>query len=1181
MNITQSAYQSIITLNRVVSLLGLILLIYAAVFSWQSWEEEKSEQIDSLQNIMALGEKAIDIYFVQLENGMLRLSRDITGTNDPIDLERAFDLIKQFNENHPELNNIDFILDEGQILFSTKTPLGRTQPSISSIPSFIQYSAEIQQSHPVSIGQPSLNAAGDEWIIPFRCMIQNRDGNPDYIISADLTVELLQNYWKHAPFIKTAALGLIRDDGFLVSRYPVPGKVEMEKVYGIPRAGSLINYLKQNDFPHKGHLEGAGSIEKTAYLFAFHRLEHFPLTLFITMPLPEIRSGWWNKVKIPFLLTTILMVGGFIIYRIAFKQERIQEMERWHATEALRNSEERFDQLARQNRSIIWEMDTQGLYTHVSHVSETVLGYRPDEIMGRLHFYDLLSEEDREAFKQVSFTVISRKKPFTNLESCVRTRDGRPVWFSSNGIPILNTDGTLLGYSGSSTDITDRKRAEDELIRAHTELEERVKDRTNELFAANTALTAEIAERKQAIIQADNMAAQAEKANAAKSEFLANMSHEIRTPMNGVIGMAGLLLDTDLNDEQRHCAEIILSSGESLLGLINDILDFSKIEARKLDIETLDFDLSALMDDFVGTLALQIHKKGLEFLCDADIDVPALLRGDPGRLRQILTNLAGNAIKFTHKGEIAIRIKLIENNEDNVLLRFAVYDTGIGIPENKRELIFANFTQADSSTTRQYGGTGLGLAISKQLAELMGGEVGVESEMGRGSTFWFTARLNKQPNGDPEKTILHPDLNGVRVLIVDDNATNREILTNRLAFWGMRTAEAPNGPAALEALVLARDDEKDPFRIAIIDMQMPGMNGEELGMMIKNDLRLAATLLVMLTPLGIKCDVHRLEKIGFAAYLNKPTRYVELKRVLIQALTERNVSEPQSIVTSQSIGDNLHFFSGSKARILLAEDNITNQQVALGILKKLGLRADAVANGVEVLMALETLPYDLILMDIHMPEMDGLEATRRIRNYEFEIRNEAETGDSPSSYAIPIIAMTANAMHGDREKCLAAGMNDYLSKPVSAQALVDRLKKWLPKDRVHHKMAIKPYHLENIKETESVELPVWDRPKLMDILLGDEDLAVIIQDSFLADIPQQIQKLHSFLKSGDVSGTERQAHTIKGAAANVGGERLKAVAFEMEKSARNMDLTAAGIFMKDLETEFERLKAAMQIIDRP
>jgi signal transduction histidine kinase/DNA-binding response OmpR family regulator len=762
------------------------------------------------------------------------------------------------------------------------------------------------------------------------------------------------------------------------------------------------------------------------------------------------------------------------------------------------------------------------------------------------------------------------------------------VWFSSNGIPILNTDGTLRGYSGSSTDITDRKRAEDELIRAHTELEERVKDRTNELFAANTALTAEIAERKQAIIQADSMAAQAEKANAAKSEFLANMSHEIRTPMNGVIGMAGLLLDTGLNDEQRHCAEIILSSGESLLGLINDILDFSKIEARKLDIETLDFDLSALMDDFAGTLALQIHKKGLEILCAADLDVPVLLRGDPGRLRQILTNLAGNAIKFTHKGEIAIRIKLIENNEDNVLLRFTVHDTGIGIPENKRELIFANFTQADSSTTRQYGGTGLGLAISKQLAELMGGEVGVESEMGRGSTFWFTVRLNKQPNGDQEKTILHPDLNGVRVLIVDDNAANREILTIRLAFWGMRTAEAPDGPAALETLVAARDDEKDPFRIAIIDMQMPGMNGEELGMMIKNDLRLAATHLVMLTPMGIKSDVHRLEKIGFAAYLNKPTRYVELKRVLIQTLTERNVSQPQSIVTCQSIGDDLYYFSGSKARILLAEDNITNQQVALAILKKLGLRADAVANGVEVLMALETLPYDLILMDIHMPEMDGLEATRRIRNYELEIRNEAETSDSPlsfpfrnSSFAIPIIAMTANAMHGDREKCLAAGMNDYLSKPVSAQALVDRLKKWLPKDRDHQKKAINLNQPEKIKEIESVELPVWDKPKLMDILLGDEDLAVIIQNSFLADIPQQIQKLNSFLKSGDVSNTERQAHTIKGAAANVGGERLKAVAFEMEKSARNMDLTAAAIFMKDLETEFERLKAAMQIIDMP
>jgi CheY-like chemotaxis protein len=543
--------------------------------------------------------------------------------------------------------------------------------------------------------------------------------------------------------------------------------------------------------------------------------------------------------------------------------------------------------------------------------------------------------------------------------------------------------------------------------------------------------------------------------------------------MNGVIGMTGLLLDTELDDEQRRYAEMVRISGESLLSLINDILDFSKIEANKLDLETLNFDLSSLLDDFAAMIAVRAHGKGLELLCAADLNVPTLLIGDPGRLRQILNNRTGNAVKFCHTGEVSIRVSLEDDSaesmeqeteeKETVLLRFSVRDTGIGISADKIDILFDKFSQVDASTTRKYGGSGLGLAISRQLAELMDGEAGVSSEKDKGSEFWFTARFGKQAGGAHSESIMPDVLSGVRVLIVDDNATNREILTTRMTSWGMRPMEAQNGQEALHALNLALD-ENDPFRIAVIDMQMPGMDGETLGRLIQTNDRLADTKMMMLTSIGMRGDAKRFQEIGFSAYSTKPIRHLELKAVLL-ALTEQDTTEPLPIVTRHSALGMQNLFAGRKARILLAEDNFTNRLVALGILKKLGLQADAVTNGVEALNALQTLPYDLVLMDVQMPEMDGFEATKIIRNYESGIRNQEreepneEVGDHSSftlhhshftlhtsSFILPIIAMTAHTMKGDRERCLEAGMNGYISKPISPQALAEMLEKWLPKE---------------------------------------------------------------------------------------------------------------------------------------
>jgi PAS domain S-box-containing protein len=785
---------------------------------------------------------------------------------------------------------------------------------------------------------------------------------------------------------------------------------------------------------------------------------------------------------------------------------------------------------------IIFFKDINGVYLGCNPLFAEFVGKSKDEIVGKTD-YDFFDKEIADFFRDNDKCMLELGKTRHN-EEWFTYPDGRKILVHTAKSPYLGQDGTLIGLLGISRDITERKLAEENLLIAN---------------------------------------AQADAANHAKSEFLANMSHEIRTPMNGIIGMTGLLLDTNLDDEQRYYAGIVRSSGESLLALINDILDFSKIEAKKLDFETLDFDVLNLLDDFCVTLAVRAHVKGLELLCAADLNIPSLLQGDPGRLRQILTNLAGNAIKFTHHGEIAVRVKLIENNQDDVLLRFAVQDTGIGITQENLGLIFSDFTQADASTTRQYGGTGLGLAISKQLSELMGGEVGVESEVGKGSEFWFTARLKKQPNGGQVETLPPPDLSNIRALIVDDNATNREILLTQLTSWGMLPDVAPDGPAALEALHKAHD-EGTPFRIAVIDMQMPGMNGETLGLAVKSDAHLSDTHLVMMTSMGIKTDFRRLKEIGFGAYLNKPARRKELKTALSRVLAKGSAAQSQSVEPHDSTHDVIGLFAGSKARILLAEDNIVNQQVALGILNKLGLRADVVANGAEVIKSMEILPYDLILMDVQMPVMNGLEATRLIREIEEKgVVLSADRHKSQSAKSsIPIIAMTAHAIQGHREQFLEAGMNDYISKPVSPQELADLLEKWLPKNKDEGECIQNRQNTKKSVEPNTTDPPVWDKHKMMERLLNDEDLAKTIQDGFLADIPKQIQALKAFLESGDVSGVELQAHTIKGASAYVGGERLRAVSFEMENAAKAQDLTAASSFMNELERQFDRLKEEMQ-----
>lgn len=813
--------------------------------------------------------------------------------------------------------------------------------------------------------------------------------------------------------------------------------------------------------------------------------------------------------------------------------------DRKNAEAKLQQTAERLTLATKSGGIGIWDLDAINNKLTWDEEVFRLFGANPGDSKNANELWRSRIHPDDVAQREIETQMALRGEKEYNSEFRIIWPDGSIHYLRALAIVQRDSKGEPIRMIGTDWDITEQELAKAKILETNRLLEE-------------------------SVIQANTLAEQAELANIAKSEFLANMSHEIRTPMNGVIGMTGLLLDTKLDEEQKRYTEIVRSSAESLLTLINAILDFSKIEAGKLDLEILDLDLLSLLDDFAGTMAIRAQVKGLEFICAADSNVPIMLKGDPGRLRQILTNLVENSIKFTNRGEVAVRVSLLSESDGRAELRFSIRDTGIGIPPDKIGLLFNKFTQVDASTTRKFGGTGLGLAISKQLVELMGGKIGVTSQEGIGSEFWFTVQMEIQPEGKFREDLALANLQGVRILVVDDNATIRELLNHRLTSWGMRPLEAIDGASALD-LMQSAYDAGDPFKIAILDMQMPGMDGATLGETIKQDRRISGTLLILLTSLSERGDAHRFEKIGFAGYLVKPLRYTDLFHFLSTALAGSTSQQGlQHIITRHSSNEIRKLSVGAGRRILLAEDNITNQYVTLAILKKLDLKCDAVADGAEALKALESIPYDLVLMDVQMPIMDGYETTRKIRNKHSRVLN----------HNIPIIAMTANALQGDKEKSLEAGMNDYISKPIVFSALSETLEHWLtdlPKGSPAS--PITPISTQAVKE----QLPVFDKITLRERLMGDDSLVRNVIQIFLKDIPNQIVSLKKYIFEGDVKSAERQVHTIKGAAANIGAEALRATAFELENLGKTSEgLKSMSTFIPNLEARFEQLKEVLK-----
>ncbi|MBI2073720.1 MAG: response regulator [Gemmatimonadetes bacterium] len=785
------------------------------------------------------------------------------------------------------------------------------------------------------------------------------------------------------------------------------------------------------------------------------------------------------------------------------------------AERALRHAEEQYRELVESASDLVWQVDRLGRWTFLNTASARTYGAEPKDLLG--HPFLERVDPDHLERDQAAFRSLLEGNELTDYETIHRDGGGHPKHLSFAARPVRDAKGAVVGARGTARDVTERAAARAALEQAR-----------------------EIAER----------AAQT------KSAFLANVSHEIRTPMNGVLGMVELMLDSELTPDQRRTAELARSSAEALLELINDILDFSKIEAARIELEDIGFDLPGLVDSTVRVLGVRASLRRLELVSDVRADVPRRVRGDPSRLRQVLTNLIGNAVKFTEQGEVVLAVSGLEHRDGTAMIQFSVRDTGIGIAPEHLGTIFQEFTQADASHTRKYGGTGLGLAISKRLVELMGGDIRVSSEVGRGSEFTFCLPLVVEAAAEPSAPA-PARLDGARVLVVDDHATSRRVVREVLTEVGSQVQEADQAAAALEAMHRAQQAGK-PYDLVIIDAYMPEQDGFELAQTIRNRPQLAATRLMMLTSAGHRGDAQRCRELGVAGYLVKPVAGTELVEAAAAVLG--GIGTEGGLVTRHTIEENRR-----RLRILLAEDNRVNQEVAAAMLRKRGHDVDIAENGRQAVDAVIGGTYDVVLMDIQMPELDGLEATREIRAL-------------PKGRDLPIIACTAHAMVGERERCLAAGMTGHLAKPFKPVDLFAAVEGWGGAGTAAE-VAAAAGAAGSARAPTSAASPASAAPAAsaappagpapgappLDLAefrrtmreAGVEEVVDSMLQVFAGDAPQRLEALTQAVQSGDARAIERAAHAFKSAAGTITARPLAEALKAVELAAKAGELERA------------------------
>ena len=770
----------------------------------------------------------------------------------------------------------------------------------------------------------------------------------------------------------------------------------------------------------------------------------------------------------------------------------------------------------------------EGILKYINPPMQKIIGYSEIDMLNK-PFLDFVHSEDRDDMMENHAKRLKGEAVPNIYTLRVIDKNGGTIWLENRGMTIeWDRKPATLNFL---IDITERIMAEKEL--------------------------------EKAIEHAQVLALEAELASQAKSEFLANMSHEIRTPMNAIIGMTHLTLATDLSREQRDFIEAVKTSADNLMGIINDILDFSKIEAGQLDLEQIDFKLRNSMEAAADTLAVKAHEKDLELNCHIKSGVPEYLIGDPSRLRQIFLNLGGNAIKFTASGEVFISCDVAQQADETARLHFRVSDTGIGIAADKLDTIFESFKQADGSTTRKYGGTGLGLSISKQLTELMGGKIWVESEPDKGTTFHFTAEFGIQKNPVKESMDLESfDIRGKRILIADDNANNRLIIREMLSKWGIDCKEVLDGQNALAAMEVS-EKSNEPFDLVLIDGRMPDMDGFVLSRRIRENPIFTGTIVLMLTSMELRSNAARYRGLDISTYLVKPVKYAELFDVICTVLgsaaeeTEKKTAKVSPFRSMNNQGMN------RGVRILLAEDNEINQKMAVKLLETLGHTVAVAGNGKEAVKIIGQQEFDLVLMDVQMPIMDGISATRKIRRLKLQARD------------IPIVAMTAHAMKQDREMCLEAGMDDYISKPIDPEKLREVIAKWSKKNGP----AAEAHNISKVKKDgeahDSMGLPI-DMEAALRRAMGDSTFLEELIRQYTENLPNEIQALNDALARNDVQDVITRAHSTKGSAANLSADGIATAASELEQAGRAGDLTCGAEIINVLTAELRRLEDFVQ-----